>query len=92
MDSIKICGLLLHISRGSYASLSVSVGPRNHGGIRWVPDRGVVLKKKWGTPETRLRQRFLNISGLHTRTLIHVRKIVTADLWSCPAIHVATRV
>jgi len=48
MDSIKICGLLLHISRGSYASLSVSVGPRNHGGIRWVPDRGVVLKKKWG--------------------------------------------
>ena len=55
MDSIKICGLLLHISRGPYASLSVSVGPRNHGGIRWVPDRGVVLKKKWGTPETRLR-------------------------------------
>jgi len=28
--------------------------------------RGVVLKKKWGTPETRLRQRFLNSLGLHT--------------------------
>ena len=28
--------------------------------------RGVVLKKKWGTPETRLRQRFLNNLGLHT--------------------------
>jgi len=27
---------------------------------------GVVLKKKWGTPETRLRQRFLNNLGLHT--------------------------
>jgi len=48
--------------------------------------RVVVLKKKWGTPETRLRQRFLNNLGLHTRTLIHVRKIATADLWSCPAI------
>jgi len=48
--------------------------------------RGVVLKKEVGTPETRLRQRFLNNSGLHTRTLIHVRKIATADLWSCPAI------
>jgi len=51
-----------------------------------VATRGVVLKKKWGTPETRLRQRFLNKLGLHTRTLIHVRKIATADLWSCPAI------
>ena len=29
--------------------------------------RGVVLKKKWGTPETRLRQRFLNVLGLRTR-------------------------
>ena len=29
-------------------------------------------KKKWGTPETILRQRFLNNLGLHTRTLIHV--------------------
>jgi len=48
--------------------------------------RGVVLKKKRGTPETRLRQRFLNNLGLHTRSLIHVRKIATADLWSCPAI------
>ena len=37
--------------------------------------RGVVLKKKWGTPETRLRQRFLNNLGLHTRTLIHVTKL-----------------
>jgi len=37
--------------------------------------RGVVLKKKWGTPETGLRQRFLNNLG-HTRTLIHVRKIL----------------
>jgi len=50
----------------------------------WI--RGVVLKKKWGTPETRLRKDFLNSLGLHTRTLIHVRKIATADLWSCPAI------
>ena len=48
--------------------------------------RGVVLKRSGGTPETRLRQRFLNNLGLHTRTLIHVRKIATADLWSCPAI------
>jgi len=43
-------------------------------------------KRSGGTPETRLRQRFLNNLGLHTRTLIHVRKIATADLWSCPAI------
>jgi len=50
-------------------------------------NRGVALKKKWGTPETRLRRRFLNNLGQHTRTLIHVRKIATADLWSCPAIH-----
>jgi len=42
--------------------------------------RGVVLEKKWGTPETRLRQSCLNSLGLHTRTLIHVRKIATADL------------
>ena len=28
--------------------------------------RGAVLKKKWGTPETRLRQRFLNSLGLQT--------------------------
>ena len=33
-------------------------------------------KKKWGTSETRLRQRFLNSLGLHRRTLIHVRKIL----------------
>jgi len=43
-------------------------------------------KRKWGTPETRLRQKNLNNLSLHTRTLIHVRKIATADLWSCPAI------
>jgi len=50
-----------------------------------VTSRGVVLKKEVGrTPETRLTQRFLNNLGLHT--LIHVRKIATADLWSCPAI------
>ena len=48
--------------------------------------QGCSPKKKWGTPETRLRQRFLNNLGLHTRTLIHVRKTATADLWSCPAI------
>jgi len=29
--------------------------------------RGVVLKKKWGTPETRLTLRFLNNLGLHAR-------------------------
>jgi len=32
------------------------------------------------------RPRGLNSLGLHTRTLIHARKISTADLWSCPAI------
>ena len=49
-------------------------------------NRGVVLQRSGGTPETRLRQRFLNNLGLHTRTLLQVRKIATADLWSCPAI------
>ena len=34
----------------------------------------------------RLKQKILNNLGLHTRTLIHVRKITTADLWSCAAI------
>ena len=48
--------------------------------------KSVVLKRSGGTRETRLRQRFLNNLGIHTRTLIHVRKIATADLWSCPAI------
>jgi len=48
--------------------------------------QGCSPKKKWGTPETRLKQRFLNNLDLLTRTLIHVRKIATADLWSCPAI------
>ena len=45
-------------------------------------------KEVGGAPETRLRQRFLNNLGLHTRTLIglHVRKIATAGLWSSPAI------
>jgi len=39
---------------------------------RWcVHNRGVVLKKKWTTPETRLRQRFLNNLGLH----LHVKKL-----------------
>jgi len=55
---------------------------------RRLSGRGVVLKK-WGTPETRLRQRFWNNLGLHKQgyiLLIHVRKIATADLWSCPAI------
>jgi len=53
-----------------------------------LADQACSPKKKWGTRETRLRQRFLNNLGLHTRTLIglHVRKIATADLWSCPAI------
>ena len=45
--------------------------------------RGVVLKRSGGQD---LDKDFLNNLGLHTRTLIHVRKIATADLWSCPAI------
>jgi len=49
-------------------------------------EAGVSLKKKWGTPKIRLRQRYLKNLGLHIRTLIHVRKIATADLWSSPAI------
>ena len=49
-------------------------------------NQGRSSKKEVGTSETRLRQRFLNNLGLHTRTHIHVRKIATADLWSCPAI------
>ena len=48
--------------------------------------RGVILKNEVGTLETRLRQRFLNNLGLHTRTPIHVRKVAAGDLWSCPAI------
>jgi len=51
-----------------------------------LPPRGVVLKRSGGTPETTVRLRFLKNLGLHTRILIHVRKIATADLWSCPAI------
>ena len=40
--------------------------------------RGVVLKKKWGTPETRLRQRFLNNLGLHaccTEIILHCASV-----------------
>ena len=51
-----------------------------------IPVTKSVVLKSGGTRETRLRQRFLNNLGIHTRTLIHVRKIATADLWSCPAI------
>jgi len=40
--------------------------------------RGVVLKKKWGTPETRLRQRFLNNLGKYTYT--HTRQKNSAVL------------
>ena len=55
--------------------------------LRGVMEQGCSPKKEVGvTPETRLRQRFVNSLGLHTRTLIHVRKIATSDLWSCPAI------
>jgi len=53
--------------------------------IYLLQHRGVVLKKKWGRLKQD-RQRFVNNLGLHARTLIHVRKIATADLWSCPAI------
>ena len=42
--------------------------------------QGCSPKKEVGAPKTRLRQRFLNNLGLHTCTLIHVRKIATADL------------
>ena len=57
--------------------------------IKPRPHQGCSPKKEvgsWGTPETRLRQRFLSSLGLHTRTFIHVRKITTSDRWSCPAI------
>ena len=56
-----------------------------------LPPRGVVLKRSGGTPETTVRLRFLKNLGLHTRILIHVRKIATADLWSCPAIGLQQR-
>ena len=49
--------------------------------------RGVVLKRSGGRLKQDLDKDFFkNNLGLHTRTLIHVRKIATADLWSCPAI------
>ena len=48
--------------------------------------RGVVLKRSGGRLKQDLDEDFLNNLGLHTRTLIHVRKIATADLWSCRAI------
>jgi len=52
-------------------------------------ERGCSPKKEVGTPETRLRQRFFKrfIEIRPTYTYTHtVRKIATADLWSCPAI------
>jgi len=48
--------------------------------------RGVVLKRSGGRLKQDLDKNFLNNLGLHKRTVIHVRKIVTADLWSCPEI------
>ena len=55
-----------------YSELLVNLGSRLND---YRSTSGVVLKKNWGTPETRLRQRFLNNLGLHARTLIHVRNI-----------------
>jgi len=69
-----------------FHSLAMSIWTKIWRRKAYPPARGVVLKRSGGTPETRLRQRFSNNLGLHTRTLIHVRKIATADLWSCPAI------
>jgi len=69
-----------------YAVINFS-SPNAHSSIE--KQQGCSPKKEvvaGGTPETRLRQRFLNNLGLHTRTLIHVREIATADLWFCPAI------
>jgi len=44
-------------------------------------------KEVGGRPKQDLdRDFFKQFRPLHTRTLIHVRKIATADLWSCPAI------
>ena len=63
----------------------LAVQKRLHSGTH-THIRGVVLQRSGGAPETRLRQRFLNSLGLHTRTLVHVRKIATADLRPCPAI------
>jgi len=42
-------------------------------------------KEVWGRLKQDLDKDFFNKLGLHTRTLIQVRKIATADLWSCPA-------
>jgi len=44
------------------------------------------IKRSGGRLKQDLDKDFLNNLGLHTRTLIHVRKIATADLRSCPAI------
>ena len=52
--------------------------------LRWPT--GVVLKRSGGRLKQDLDKDVLNNLGLHTRTLIHVRKIATTDLWSCPAI------
>ena len=51
-----------------------------------VVSRGVVLKRTGGRLKQDLDKDFFKNLGLHTRTLIDVRKIATADLWSCPAI------
>ena len=65
----------------------LAVQKRLHSGTHAHTHQGCSPTKKWGgTPETRLRQRFLNSLGLHRRTLVRVRKIATADLWPCPAI------
>ena len=54
---------------------------------RDVESGGVVLRKEvGGRLKQDLDKDFKTNSGLHTRTLMHVRKIATADLWSCPAI------
>ena len=56
-------------------------GPRDARAVQ-----GCSPKKEVGErPKQDLDKDFLNNLGLHTRTLIHVRKIATADLWSYPA-------
>ena len=50
--------------------------------------RGVGLKRSGGRLKQDLDKDFFNNLCLHTRTLTHVRKIVTVDLWSCPAIQI----
>jgi len=43
-------------------------------------------KEVGGRLKQDLNKDFLNNLCLHTRILIHFRKIATTDLWSCPAI------